>query len=44
MCFSEVYDFFIHEMQSWYMILNHCHLNLCRGNGVVYLTVLAPIS
>ena len=39
--FSNVYDFFLHKIQSKYIVLNHFHVNLSRGNGVVYLIVLA---
>ena len=42
MCFSNDCDFYLHNIQNWYIALNHFHLNQCKGNGVVYLTMLAP--
>ena len=37
MCFQNVYDFFLHNIQHQYIILNHLHLYVCM---VVYLTML----
>ena len=44
MCYSNVYDFFLHKIQNKYIVLNHFHLNLRKVMELCTYPCLCPIA